>query len=84
MNKQNRNRLINTERTGWWLLVGRVLGEWVTEVKGLTSRDWQLQNSHVDVKYGTGNRVNDVAMSMCGARWHWEYQREHFIKYVIV
>ena len=37
------------------------------EVKGLRSTDWHLQNSHKDVKYSTGNVVNNTAISMNGA-----------------
>ena len=31
--------------------------------------DWQLQNSHGDVKYSTGNIVNGVVIAVSGARW---------------
>lgn len=55
MNKQKIKRLINTENR---LIVaggqGGGLGE---RVKGLRSTDWQLQNSHRDIKYRTGNIV---------------------------
>lgn len=35
--------------------------------EGLRSTDWKLQNSHGDVKYTTGNIVNNIIMY--GARW---------------
>ena len=43
--------------------MGRGLGDSVKKAKGLRSTNWQLQNSHGDVKYSTGNIVNDTLMS---------------------
>ena len=40
------------------------LGDWVKKVKGLRSTDWQLQNTHRDVKYSIGNIVNNIII-MC-------------------
>ena len=34
------------------------------KVKGLRSTNWQLQNSHGDVKYSIGNIVNNVVITM--------------------
>ena len=48
---------------------GRGLGVWVKKVKGLRSTDWQLQNSHGDVKYSIGNTVSNSLIPMYGARW---------------
>ena len=45
------------------------LGAWVKKVKGFRSTDWLLQNSHRDVKYSTGNIVNNILITMYGARW---------------
>ena len=39
------------------------------KVKGLRSINWQLQNSHTDVKYSIGNIVNAILISMYGVRW---------------
>ena len=66
MKKQNRNRPIDTENR---LMVAR--GEGVERLceKGLRSTNWQLQNCHGDVKYSTGNIVNNIVITMCGARW---------------
>ena len=68
-NKQTRNILIDTESIftvarweGCW-------GGWVKKVKGLRSTDWQLQNSHGDVKYSIGNTVSNSLIPMYGARW---------------
>ena len=36
-------------------------------MKGLRNSDWLLQNSHGDVKYGTGNVVNLI--TTFGVRW---------------
>ena len=47
---------------------GGVLGGWVVEVKGLRNINWQLQNSHGDVKYSIGNTVNNV-ITKCSVRW---------------
>ena len=38
----------------------------------LRSRNWQLQNTHGDVKYCVGNIVNDIVITMYGARWVFE------------
>ena len=76
MNKQNRNRLIDTggcKRRG-------SLGDWVKKLKGLRSIHWQLQNSHGDVKYSIGNIGNNIAITMCDARWALEIWRGTFCK----
>ena len=39
------------------------------KVKGFRSTDWQLQNSHRYVKYNIGIRVNNIVISVYGARW---------------
>ena len=43
-------------------------GGWVKKVKGLRRTNWQLQNSHRDVKYSIGNIVNSIVITMYGAR----------------
>ena len=48
---------------GWWI------GGMGEKVKGLRSTDWELQNSHGDVKYSLGNIVNNIVITMYGARW---------------
>ena len=66
MNGQNRNRLTDT---GNRLMVARAEGGWgVKTVKGLSTSGW-LQNSHGDVKYSTGNTVNNIVITMYGVRW---------------
>ena len=45
------------------------------EVKGLRMRDWQLHNSHGDVKYSIGNAVNNTVTTMYGATWVLEILR---------
>ena len=42
------------------------LGE---KVKGLRNINWQLWISHRDVKFSTGNAVDDVIITMSGVRW---------------
>ena len=49
------------------------------KVKGLRSTHWQLQNSHRNVKYSMGNIVNNIVITMCGARWVPEISEEHFV-----
>ena len=69
INKQNRNRLIDMESR---LAVARGAGGsggWVKKGKGLRSTNWWLQNSPRDVKLSTGNVVNNIVITMCGARW---------------
>ena len=39
------------------------------KVKGLRRKNCQLQNSHRDVKYSIGNRVNNIVTTTYGARW---------------
>ena len=39
------------------------------KVKGLRSTEWQLQNSHGDVKYSIGNRVDNIVIIVYGA-WY--------------
>ena len=67
MSKQNRNRLIDTEMR-LTLPDVRVLGGWVKKEKGLRSTNWQLQNSHRDVKYRIGNIVSNIVI-VYGVRW---------------
>ena len=79
MNKQNRNRCIDTDNTvtlaRWRGIKG--MGE---KCKGLRSTSWQLQNSHRDVKYSTRNVVNNTVITMYGARWVPEIMRGSLCK----
>lgn len=36
---------------------------------GIRITNWQLQNSHRDVKYGTGDTVDNVVITTYGVRW---------------
>ena len=40
------------------------MGDWVRNIKGLRSTDWQLQNNPRDVKYSTGNTVSTIAVTV--------------------
>ena len=42
---------------------------WVKKVKGLRSTNWQLQNSHEDVKDSIGKTVNNIVIMVYNARW---------------
>lgn len=58
-------------RTTRVLTDGCQMGEqigWAKKVKGL-SVNWQLQNSHGDVKYSMRDRVNNTIVTMYGAKW---------------
>lgn len=66
-NEQSENQLIDRENKQGCQTGGS--GSWVKREKGLRSTDWQSQNSHVDVKYSLGNRVDDVVITASGARW---------------
>ena len=37
--------------------------------EGLNSTNGQLRSSHRDVKYSTGNTVNNIVITVHGARW---------------
>ena len=39
------------------------------DVKGLRSTNWQLKNSHRDVKYDIENITNNFVKTMYGAKW---------------
>ena len=54
---------------------GEQLGRRVEKGKGLRSINWELQNSHRDVKYSIGNVVNNIVITMDGARWVLEILR---------
>ena len=68
MNKQNKQTHRCEEQTDDWQMQGW-LGAWVKKLKGLRSTDWQLQNSHGDVKYSTGKTVNNSVITTYGASW---------------
>ena len=38
------------------------------KVKGLRITNWQLQNSHADIKYSIGGIFNNIAITMYGTR----------------
>ena len=48
------------------------------KVKGL-SINWQLQNSHGDVKYSIGKIVIKTVITMCSFRWVLKLLRGHFV-----
>ena len=68
MNEQNRYQFLDTEKQTDGCQMRGVLGGWVKVVKGLRSTNWQLQNSHRDVKYSIGNIVDNIVITTCGAR----------------
>ena len=84
MNKQNRTRLLDTENR---MMVARGeehLGGWVKKMEGFKTNNWWLQNSLRAVKYITGNTVNSIAVTTCGARWVREPSGERLLKSVTV
>ena len=56
---------------------------YILKGKTLRNRNWQLPNSQGDVKYSTGNTVNNIVTTMCGAEWVLEISGGHFVKYMI-
>ena len=53
-------------------------------LKGLESTNWQLQNGHRDVKYSTGNIVDNIVITVYGARWLLNLRGYHFANYINV
>ena len=58
------------------------VGGLVEKVKGLRSTNWQLQNSHEDVKYSIGDRVNSIVITMYGVKWVLVLWGDHFVSYI--
>ena len=68
MNKQNRN-ILRQRKHFDGCQMREELGEQVKKKKGITSTNWLWQNSHHgDVKYSTGNMVNNTLITMYGVR----------------
>ena len=64
--------------------MGGGVDNWVKKVKGLKSTNWQLQNSHRDVKYSIGNIANNIVITVYGVRWVLELSGVHLVNYIIV
>ena len=62
----------------------RELRSYVKKVKGLRSTNWQLQKSHGDVEYSTGNRVNNTVITLDSASEDQTNQEDHVVSYVNV
>ena len=62
---------------------GKLVG-WMKKLKGLRSTDWQLQNSHKDIKYIIRTILNNTVITMYGARLVVEISGEQFVKYMTV
>ena len=54
------------------------MGDWVEKVKGLSSTDWQSQNSHGDIKSSMRNIIKYIVITM----YDDEILGAHFVKYV--
>lgn len=54
------------------------------KVRKFKGTNWQLQNGHRVVKYSTGNTVNDILITVYGARWILEISGEQFVKYSVL
>lgn len=50
--------------------------------KGLQSTNWQLRNSHRDVKYSRGNIVSDVVVTVCVGPGVLDFLGDHFVSYI--
>ena len=55
---------------------------WVQKVKGLKHTNWQLQKSHRHVKHSVGNPVNNIVITLHGARWALQVSGEPHCKLV--
>ena len=68
MNKQNRNRIIDTENV---LIVARWEGVWGMgeKVERIKKYNWWLQNSNGDINYSMGNIINISLITMYGVIW---------------
>ena len=68
MIKQTRNRLIDTENI---FMIARWKGGWRISKKGEGIQKYKLvvTEQSQDVQYSVGNIVNNVVMTMYGARW---------------
>ena len=55
-------------------------------VKGLRRTNWQLQNSHKDVKYSIGNIVSNIVITTYGVRGVLQIPggKVYFVKYLTV
>ena len=71
MNKQTRNRIIDTENILMVARWNRGQGILVKQVKGLRSTNWSLQNSNGDVKYSIGNIVAKEHTCMIDGHGQW-------------
>ena len=47
----------------------RGVGGRVEKMKDLRNTDWEFQSCHGDVRYSTGNIVNNTEITRYGARW---------------
>ena len=57
----------------------------MTKVKSrLRSTHWQLQNSHRDVKYSTGNIVSDIVITTYAVRRVLDLWGDHFVRCVSI
>ena len=83
MNKQNRNKLIDTEHK---LMVATWKRSWKLgeKVKGLIRTSWQLQTSHRNVKYSIRNIINNIVITMHGISGGNRLIGDHFISYISV
>ena len=64
-NKQDRNRLQDTEnRLHWWLPAERRWGGWMRGMQGLRGTGRWLQNSHRDEDYSIGDITNNIVITL--------------------
>lgn len=63
--------------------MGGGLRDWVKKAKALRSRNWQLKNSHGDVKHDTGNTVNDILIAVVSGG-SWTHQGDRCVSYIDV
>ena len=80
INEQTKQK--QTHRYRKKLMVTRwEVGGWVKKMIGLGCTNWQLQNSHGDVKYSIGNIVDNTVIITYGVRWCKTYRRITLLSY---
>ena len=67
--KKDTGQHFKKRRLGHWVDDRRGVGGRVEKMKDLRNTDWEFQSCHGDVRYSTGNIVNNTEITRYGARW---------------
>ena len=52
------------------------------KLKRIGVEDWWLQNSDGNVEHSTENTVNNIVITVYGARWVLDLSEDHFVNYI--